>query len=71
MRRRRGRRKGLLYPQIQRRVKEVVKRYPGASTFEVAKRANISWATAKKYLNTLRVRGEIRKRKVGKKTVWY
>ena len=45
---RRGRRKGMLYPQIKSKINRIVKRYPGASTYEVALRAKVGWGTAKK-----------------------
>ena len=71
MRGRRGRKRGRLYPQIQKKVLEVVKRYPGASTYEVATRANVSWSTAVKYLKVLRRSGKVKSRRRGKKTIWY
>jgi len=67
----RGRKKGRLYPQIKERVYKVVKKYPGASTYEVSIKANVSWSTAQKYLRTLKRNGKIKSRKRGKKSIWF
>lgn len=70
MSKRRGRKKGMLYPQLKTKVEKVVKNYPGATTHEVASRARISWATAKKYLGTLKREKKVKSRKRGNKTIW-
>jgi len=67
----RGRKKGRVYPQIERGIHEVVNKYPGASTHEVSTRARISWSTADKYLKALRRKKKIEGRKRGSKSVWY
>jgi len=70
MPKKRGRKKGLLYPQLKSEIGETVKKYPGASTHEVASRANVGWGTADKYLKALRKEKKITSRKRGKKTIW-
>lgn len=70
MSKRRGRKKGRLYPQLRTKVEGVVKKYPGASTHEVASRANVSWVTADKYLGSLYRDKKIKRRKRGNKTIW-
>jgi len=68
---RRGRKAGLLYPQIERRIQNTVRSYPGASTHEVAVKAKVSWSTANKYLRKLRSKKKVRSRKVGRKVIWF
>lgn len=67
----RGRKKGRLYPQIEKKVYNAVRKYPGASTHEVSTKTGISWSTADKYLRTLRRKKKIEGRKRGTKSVWY
>ena len=67
----RGRKKGLLYPQIETKIRQTVKQHPGASTHEVATKSRVSWATADKYLKDLRREKKLRNRRVGKKSVWF
>jgi len=69
--RKRGRPRGLIYPQIEQRIRKVVKRYPGCSTFEVSKKARVSWTTSRKYLKRLERKGVIKSRKVGRKRIWF
>lgn len=66
----RGRKKGRLYPQLKSKIRNTVKNYPGASTHEVASRANIGWGTADKYLKALHREKKIKSRKRGTKTIW-
>ena len=70
MPKKRGRKKGLLYPQLKTKIQGTVKKYPGASTHEVASRAGVSWATAYKYLKASRRDKKVRSRKRGTKTIW-
>ena len=70
MSKRRGRKKGRLYPQLEKKIHNAVKRYPGASTHEVALRSKVSWATADKYLKSLRREKKVKSRKRGTKTIW-
>jgi len=66
----RGRKSGKYYPEIKTKIKNTLKRYPGASTHEVAEKAKIGWATADRYLKKLSREKTVSKRKVGRKTVW-
>ena len=66
----RGRKPGRLYSDVTSKVHDTVKKYPGASTYEVATKANIGWATADKYLKALRREKKISSRKRGKNTIW-
>jgi len=61
----------MLYPQIKSKVRATVRKYPGASTDEVASRAGVGWATAKKYLNSLKREKKVKSRKRGNKTIWF
>jgi len=61
----------MLYPQIKSKINRIVKRYPGASTYEVALRAKVGWGTAKKYLMALKAEKKFRSRKRGKKLIWF
>lgn len=70
MPKRRGRKKGRLYPQLQKKIHNTVKKYPGASTHEVASRAGVGWATSDKYLKALRRAKKVKSRKRGTKTIW-
>jgi predicted transcriptional regulator len=66
----RGRKKGLLYPQVKTKVLSTVRKYPGASTNEVADKAKVGWDTAKKYLRSLEKSKKVKGRKSGNRTVW-
>lgn len=66
----RGRRRGLLYPQVKTKVLGAVRKYPGASTNEVADRAKVGWDTAKKYLRSLEKDKKVKGRKSGNRTIW-
>lgn len=70
MPKKRGRRKGMLYPQIKTKIRRTIEKYPGASTNEVASRAGVGWTTAKKYLNVLKREKKVKSRKRGSKTIW-
>lgn len=70
MPKRRGRKKGRLYPQLQKKIFDTVKKYPGASTHEIATRARVGWATSDKYLKELRRENKVKSRKRGVKTIW-
>lgn len=70
MPKRRGRKKGRLYPQLKTKIKNTVKKYPGASTHEVALRSGVGWATADKYLKSLKRDKKVKSRKRGIKTIW-
>ena len=66
----RGRKKGVLYPQYSQKILKTVEKYPGGSTHEIAKKSGMSWATTDKYLRNLRRSKKVKSRKVGKKTIW-
>jgi len=66
----RGRKPGKYYPEIKTKITATLKRYPGASTHEVAERANIGWATADRYLKKLAREKKVSKRSRGRTTAW-
>jgi len=47
-----------------------VGRYKWQTTNEVAKRAGVSWTTARKKLRSLRRRGKVSRRRKGNRTYW-
>jgi len=71
MSKKRGRKKGRLYPQVKERVRKTVQNYPGASTDEVAKKTKIAWGTAKKYLKVLERETKVKSRKRGNRKIWF
>ena len=70
MPKRRGRKKGRLYSEVKTNIHGVVKKYPGATTNEVALKAKVGWPTADKYLRALRHENKVKSRKVGNRTIW-
>ena len=71
MSKKRGRKKGRLYPQVKERVRKTVRNYPGASTQEVASKARIAWGTADKYLKVLKREKKVNSRQRGNRKIWF
>ena len=71
MSKKRGRKKGRIYPQVKEKILKVVNTYPGASTQEVASRSKLAWGTADKYLKILEKEKKVNRRRRGNRKIWF
>lgn len=61
---------GRLYPQIIKKILDVLETRPISSTHEIALLSDIGWATAQKYLNHLKKEGLVNFISVGSQKRW-